>query len=141
MTRGGETQARKPGEKLGAAFKDLFHKKHKGGAAAQEAPRAEKAVDTQQLLAHAQAVLQKLRAIDARNPEAFPLLNDCTRCGGSPDIAPCRAPRGRGPERPSPARRCPQSSSWRAPSASCRATSRRSGASEWRGSRALRRCR
>jgi hypothetical protein len=77
MTRG-EAQARKPGEKL-QALKGLFQKKQKG--AAQEAPTADRPPDTQQLLAQAQSVLQKLRTIDARNPEAFPLLNECTRCG------------------------------------------------------------
>jgi hypothetical protein len=130
MTRG-EAQAPKPGEKLGTAFKELFQKKKQKGAAQEAAPRVEKAPDTQQLLSHAQSVLQKLRAIDARNPEAFPLLNDCTRCGGCRIAAYPRAPCGRSPEPPSPRAASPQSSSWRAPSAGSRATSRRSGASEW----------
>ena len=113
-------------DKLRAGLKNLFSKSKK--QVLQEPPR----VDTQALLAQAQAVLEKLRNIDARNPEAFPLLNECTRCGRfrpggaqrTPVAAlPCdaaAAPDGA----PNANAQCKR---WRAPCRSSQTTRRRSG--------------
>jgi hypothetical protein len=89
------SRQRAPSDDKLQAFKNLFSKSKKG--IGQDEDRAEKRPDANQLLVQTQAVLEKLRNIDARDPEAFPLLNECTRCGkrcGRSDcLSACRSSR------------------------------------------------
>jgi hypothetical protein len=63
-------------------FKNLFGTDKRAGSPKPEAGKLTSAkADAHQLLAMAQDSLQRLRVMQATDPEAFPLLNEASRYG------------------------------------------------------------